>query len=136
MLNLNPYKVLLIDDNIVTVTYLKFLLDSKKGKYEVIIAYNAEDGLQLLTDCNPNIVLLDLNLPNMNGLTACNLIKKKYPQLPVIIITAELDPSEEMNAYKAGADGYLAKPFSPTALFSIINYHLSRPEEIQIPSTC
>lgn len=63
-----------------------------------------------------DLVLLDLGLPEMDGMELCRIIKKEYPSLPVIISTARVDVSDKVVAFDAGADDYIAKPYEPREL--------------------
>jgi DNA-binding response OmpR family regulator len=117
------YKVLAVDDSVFVIDYLKHVI-SRRPQFKLIVAYNAEDCLSLVELENPDIVLLDINLPQMNGLEACKRIRASHPTLPVIIITAELDPAERFNAYQAGANDFITKPFNAEQIITHIRHYL------------
>ena len=73
-----------------------------------------------------DLVLLDLGLPQMDGLELCKIIKQKYPQIPVIISTARADVSDKVIAFELGADDYIAKPYEPRELVARIQAHIKR----------
>lgn len=73
-----------------------------------------------------NLVLLDLGLPEMDGLELCKEIKKRYPALPVVISTARADVSDKVIAFDAGADDYIAKPYEPRELVARIQAIIKR----------
>jgi two-component system response regulator MprA len=117
------YRILIIDDNAAVIKLIQLNL-SRKPQFSTLLAYDAEDGIALVGLEKPDLVLLDINLPRMNGLTACKQIKATSPTMPIIIITGELDPTLRFQAYDAGADDFLTKPFSPDQLITHIRYHL------------
>jgi len=73
-----------------------------------------------------DLVLLDLGLPEMDGLELCRFIKKEYPSLPIIISTARADVSDKVVAFDAGADDYIAKPYEPRELVARIQAIIKR----------
>lgn len=117
------YRILIIDDNAAVVRLIQQNL-SRKAQFSSLPAYDAEDGITLVGLEKPDLILLDINLPRMDGLTACRQIKKLSPTTPIIIITGELDPMLRFQAYDAGADDFLLKPFNPDQLITHIRYHL------------
>jgi DNA-binding response OmpR family regulator len=88
------------------------------------MAYDAESALTLVGIENPDLILLDINLPQVSGLEVCKQIKKMMPTLPIIILTGDLDPTKRFEAYEAGADDFISKPFSGEQLIAHIRYHL------------
>lgn len=77
-----------------------------------------------------DLVLLDLGLPEMDGLELCKIIKNKHPELPIIISTARHDTSDKVVAFDAGADDYIAKPYDPRELVARIQAIIKRYEHI------
>jgi len=82
-----------------------------------------------------DLVLLDLGLPEMDGLELCRLIKKKYPSLPVIISTARADVSDKVVAFDAGADDYIAKPYEPRELVARMQAIIKRYTQFSTQAT-
>jgi len=117
------YKLLIIDDNIPVIRIIQQSL-ARRPQFAILTSYDAEGGLVLVESEKPDLILLDINLPRMNGFQACKLIKKINPVLPVIIITGELGAERRLKAYEAGADDFLEKPFSMDQLVSHIRYYL------------
>lgn len=111
-------KIAIIDDN-------SFLISSIKEKLsffeEVSIKFTANDGLDLLKNLelnhNIDVLLMDIEMPNLNGIEATKLVKQKYPQIKIIMLTVFDNDENIFNAIKAGADGYLLKDVNPHALF-------------------
>lgn len=103
------YKVLVIEDDVMMSDMLSMYL-SEEG-YSVMQAYRADDGLRLSSEFNPDLVLLDLILPDLDGMEVCALIRKRS-NVPIMILSMKSEVSERVQALKAGADDYMCKPFS------------------------
>lgn len=89
----------------------------------------AEDGLravQIFSQAKPDLVVLDLNLPNLDGLSVCREIRKLSP-VPIIMVTARTKEADELAGLETGADDYLKKPFSPRVLVARVEALLRRP---------
>lgn len=112
-------KIAIIDDN-------GFLISSLKEKLsffeEIQIKFTAFDGVELLekleVDHNLDALLMDIEMPNMNGIEATLAVKRKYPQIKIIILTVFDNDENIFNAIQAGADGYLLKDVNPHVLFN------------------
>jgi len=103
-------KVLIVDD----IPFMRSLLKSllMRGGHEVISeAENGQDALVEYINCHPEIVLLDMYIPNMNGLATLKRLKKIDPAVKVIFVSAEEDPDVIKVAINSGAKGYILKPF-------------------------
>jgi two-component system cell cycle response regulator DivK len=103
-------KVLVVEDNSANMTLAVFLLQS--AGHTVVSATDAEAGLTLARDEQPNLILMDIQLPGMDGLQATVLLKgdKATGAIPVIALTALAMKGDEERIRAAGCDGYIAKP--------------------------
>jgi len=103
-------KILIVEDNALNMKLVRTLLEF--SGYEVFSAMDAEKGLQLAREHHPNLILMDIQLPGMDGLTATRIIKKdpEFGQVPVIALTSFAMQGDEEKALDAGCDGYITKP--------------------------
>jgi len=120
----NPYKLLIIDDNKEILTALNDFLSKKK--YDVVSASDGLDGLKLLETEKQgfDLVITDLIMPNISGVGLISIIKKKFPDIPVIAITGWGEHPEAL-ATEAQADRVLEKPFDLSELDTLIREILS-----------
>lgn len=122
----NPKKIAIVDDN-------SFLINAIKEKLsffeDVVFKYAANNGKEMLQkleqDKNLDIILMDIEMPIMNGIEATLEIKKRYPQIKIIMLTVFDNDENIFNAIKAGADGYLLKDVDPNSLYQGIQETLS-----------
>ena len=117
-------KVALVIEDDKSVSQLIRLYLAEDG-YRVL---NAEDGLlglKMATEESPDIVLLDLNLPGMDGLEVCRNIREKS-DLPIIMVTARVEEDDRLDGLDMGADDYVSKPFSPRELVARVNAVIRR----------
>ncbi|HVT01309.1 MAG TPA: response regulator transcription factor [Patescibacteria group bacterium] len=115
-------KILVVEDDSALQEYLKDLLNDAGFTVEI-----AEDGalaLSLIKKSKPNLVILDLGLPKVSGEAVCAEIKKKYAEIPVIILTAKGQTEDVIHGLNLGADDYLAKPFDGNELIARIHARL------------
>jgi DNA-binding response OmpR family regulator len=117
-------KILIIEDEHDMVEGLKFNLEARN--YDVIASYDGEKGCQKALGEKPDLVILDLMLPKLNGYEVCKVIKKELPDLPVIMLTAKSQEAEIVTGLELGADDYITKPFSVLELVARINALLRR----------
>ncbi|NIQ94619.1 MAG: response regulator transcription factor, partial [Desulfuromonadales bacterium] len=113
---MNKDRVLAIEDDEGVCRLLRHSL--AREDYDVRIAYNGEDGLVEAIDDPPDLFLLDLDLPGMDGLAVCQELKKNPATrtLPIIILTGKGEESDVVQGLEMGADDYIVKPFSPKIL--------------------
>lgn len=102
-------KILVIEDDKEISKLVKLYLE-KEG-YEVISSYNANDGVKKFYEENPNLIILDLMLPDFSGLKVLEEIKKEK-DIPIVIITAKGEEDDRVIGFIKGADDYITKPFS------------------------
>ena len=112
--------VLIVEDNPANMALATFLLQS--AGYTVLTATDAEAGLTVARDAQPNLILMDIQLPGMDGLAATALLKRDAMTraIPVIALTALAMKGDEERIRAAGCDGYIAKPLSYRNLLAII----------------
>ena len=110
-------RVLVVDDNFVNVKLLEELL--KSASYEVATAMSGEAALEKVVQSSPDIVLLDVMMPDMDGYEVCRRIRQneKTAQLPVILISALDKPGDHEMGLAAGANDFLSKPIEDVLLF-------------------
>ena len=117
-------RVLVVEDNAANMTLATFLLES--AGHAVIAATDAETGLTLALEEQPDIVLMDIQLPGMDGLQATALLKQDEAtrRIPVIALTALAMKGDEERIRAAGCDGYIAKPLSYREFLATVSTHL------------
>lgn len=108
--------VLVVEDESDVVDLLRYNL-SRAG-FGVMIANDGVEGLEMARKNRPDIIVLDLMLPRMDGLAVCKALKREAEteQMPIVMLTAKSEPNERVNGLELGADDYVTKPFSPREL--------------------
>jgi len=118
-------KVLIYDDNATLRMSIQALLNDREGMETVAAMPNAETVLQDIETFKPDAVLMDIDMPGINGVEAVRRIRKKHAQLPVIMLTVFDDNENIFNAVCAGASGYILKSFAadeiPAAIRDVVN---------------
>lgn len=116
--------ILLVEDN---PTNLKVLFGFLKDSgFRVLVARNGEDALQKLTEITPDLILLDVMMPGMDGFETCRHLKSNFKtqDIPVIFMTALADTENKMKAFNLGAVDYITKPFQQAEVLARVNLHL------------
>jgi len=121
--------ILLVEDEVRIADTLKFGL--AEFGFEVSIAQNGNEGWDLFSDGGFDLVILDINLPGMNGHALCKMIRKISPHIPVIMLTALNAIEDKVEGYDAGADDYLVKPFKFNELLARIRALIRRKTGVQ-----
>ncbi|MGL4605591.1 MAG: response regulator, partial [Iodobacter sp.] len=101
-------KILIVDDE---TAFRQIIKDGLDGLAEFAEAKNGEEALSLVTSFQPDILLLDINLPDINGYSVCMVLREKLPDLRVVFISGSNSEETRQNAYAAGGDDFLPKPF-------------------------
>lgn len=119
-------KILIVDDEENIVELLKFNLETKG--FAVEFAYDGFDGVIKAKDTKPDLILLDLMLPRMDGIEVCKIIRedKDVSETPIIMLTAKNVESDKIEGLNSGADDYITKPFSIKELMARINAVMRR----------
>ena len=116
--------ILVVEDDVALVMYLKKALNQEG--YSVKMLTKGAEVLRTIEKINPDLVLLDLNLPDVKGETLCAEIKKDFTYIPIIIMTAKAAIGDKLAAFKGGADDYITKPFDTEELIARINARLKK----------
>ena len=124
---MNKIKVLLIEDDRSISNFITATMD-REG-YKIMHALNGREGLSLSTSFCPNVILLDLGLPDMDGLDVLQKLRS-WSDVPVIIISARTKEQEKVSALDLGADDYITKPYNPTILLLRISAVLKRSAKV------
>ncbi|KXG75948.1 response regulator [Thermotalea metallivorans] len=123
-------KVLVVDDEQHIVELIQFNLEN--SGFDVLASDNGEDALKIAIEEVPDVIILDLMLPGMDGFEACKKIRshEKTGKIPIIMLTAKSEETDKVLGLELGADDYLTKPFSVRELVARIKAVLRRFEEI------
>jgi len=127
-------KVLVVDDDVKTVELVKLYLD--RDGYQVLTAYDGIEALRLARERCPDLIILDLMLPDIDGLEVCRILRHES-DVPIIMLTARTTDQDKLTGLGLGADDYVTKPFSPKVLAARVWAVLKRlpgergPEEIK-----
>lgn len=120
----NLSKILLIEDEKHIRKFVNISL--KREGFEVIEAENGELGIEEVAKESPDIVILDIMLPGIDGYQVCEFLKKNYPQIGIIMLTARAQDTDKIMGLEFGADHYIIKPFNPLELLAIVKSLLRR----------
>ena len=120
----SPATILVVEDNALNLKLVRDVL--RHAGYEVLEAVTGEDGVRLAAEPHPDLVLMDLQLPGMDGAEALRQLRAgDQPQVPVVAVTAFAMDEDRVQAERDGFDGYLQKPISIRALPSQVEAFLS-----------
>ncbi|MDQ0337460.1 DNA-binding NarL/FixJ family response regulator [Caldalkalibacillus uzonensis] len=118
-------KVLLVDDHAIVLKGLKFFLQTQRDIEVVGEARNGKEAIAKVEKYQPDVVLMDLIMPEMDGIEATRKIKETYPQVKVIVLTSFSDQEYVLSGIKAGAEGYQLKDVEPDILVEAIKKTVS-----------
>lgn len=116
-------KVLVVDDDVKAVDLVKLYLD--RDGYEVLTAHDGVEALRLAREGNPDLIVLDLMLPDIDGLEVCRTLRHEC-DVPIIMLTARTTDQDKLTGLDSGADDYVTKPFSPRELAARVRAVLRR----------
>jgi two-component system alkaline phosphatase synthesis response regulator PhoP len=113
-------RVLVVDDEIYILQILEFSLEVEG--YEVLTAQNGEEAIEVARSSRPDVIVLDIMMPKMDGYEACRLLKAdpELGEVPVILLSAKGRNIDQEIGFEAGAEEYITKPFSPRKLIERI----------------
>ena len=123
--------VLIVDDEKSIVDILKFNLE--KSEYRTICAYDGREGLSLAKETNPDLILLDVMLPYIDGFEVCKTLRSEGINIPIIMITAREEETDKVFGLELGADDYITKPFSIRELLARVKTNMRRVATTEAP---
>jgi two-component system alkaline phosphatase synthesis response regulator PhoP len=123
--------ILIIEDEVELVKVLRSYLE--QAGFSVIAAYRGDSGLAAWENRQPDLVILDLNLPGMDGLDVARQIRRKS-NTPIIMLTARVEETDQLIGLELGADDYITKPFSPRVVVARARALLRRAESAAAPA--
>lgn len=123
------FKILIIEDEVMMAELLKKRLQSHG--YDVLIEHDGQKGLETSRSARPDIILLDLMLPSLDGYKICRLLKfdDKYKHIPIVMLTALGQESDASLGKDVGADAYFLKPYDSQQLLAKIEELLKKPQD-------
>jgi DNA-binding response OmpR family regulator len=123
---MNPKKILIVDDEVDLVKTIKFSLEAEG--YKVLASYNGEDALNQARKENPDLIVLDIMLPKLDGYKVCRLLKfdEQYKNIPILMLTAKTQGKDKLLGKETGADEYITKPFDIEELMEKIKSYLNK----------
>ena len=125
-------KILVVDDEVLLVKGIRFNLQNEG--YEVITGDNGLDAVRLAKDPEVSLIILDIMMPEMDGLTACSKIRE-FSNVPIILLTAKTEDMDKLMGFDHGADDYLTKPFNILELKARIKALLRRSASTAVQTT-
>jgi len=127
---MNKYekRILIVDDEVKIIEVVKSYLEN--SGYSVYVAYNGIDAINLFNKINPNLMVLDLMLPDISGEDICEILRKRS-KVPIVMLTAKTGEEDILKGLDIGADDYVTKPFSPRQLVARVKALLRRTEDEQ-----
>ena len=123
---MNSKKILIVDDEADLVETIRFPLEMEG--YHVLASYSGEDALNQARKENPDLILLDLMLPNLDGYKVCRLLKfdNRYKHIPILMLTAKTQEKDKALGMETGANEYITKPFEMDDLLKKVKQYLDK----------
>lgn len=115
--------ILVVDDEREITELVQFYLENEG--FSVIRAYNSSDAIDIISQREINLAILDIMLPDMNGFELCKIIRERH-MFPIIMLTAKISDMDKINGLTVGADDYITKPFNPLELVARVKTQLRR----------
>ncbi|MCK5069478.1 MAG: response regulator, partial [Desulfocapsa sp.] len=124
MQNPTPHTVLIVDDHPVNLQFLKTILETEG--YAVTTRDSSEDAYELIKSSSPDVILLDVMMPGMNGFTLCRKLKSddEFSDIPIIFLTSLSQKEDIVEGFNAGGNDYIIKPFNSQELLARVRNHL------------
>ena len=119
-------KILVVDDEVDLVETIRFPLEMEG--FNVLVSYNGEDALNQARKEKPDLILLDLMLPKLDGYKVCRLLKfdERYKDIPILMLTAKTQEKDKLLGKETGANEYITKPFDIDELMKKVKVYLNK----------
>ena len=123
---MSPKKILVVDDEVDLVETVRFSLELEG--FDVLVSYNGEDALNQARKVSPDLIILDLMLPKLDGYKVCRLLKfdERYKHIPILMLTAKTQEKDKILGKETGADEYITKPFEMDYLMEKVKAYLNK----------
>lgn len=123
---MGPKRVLVVEDSMDTYELVRFILE--RNGYETFLAMNGRDGVNAAALQKPDLIIMDMSLPEMDGWTAASMLKKdeQTAAIPLIALTAHALPGDRQRAMDAGCNEYITKPMDLTELTGVVNHWVNK----------
>ena len=125
---MNTKKILLVDDETDLVETVRFSLEMEG--FTVLVSHDGEDALKQARKENPDLIVLDIMLPKLDGYKVCRLLKfdERYKHIPILMLTAKTQEKDKTLGMEIGADEYITKPFEMDELMEKVKSYVSKKE--------
>jgi len=119
-------KILVVDDEVDLVETVRFHLEMEG--FDVLVSYNGEDALNQARKVSPDLIILDLMLPKLDGYKVCRLLKfdERYKHIPILMLTAKTQEKDKTLGMETGANEYITKPFEMDYLMEKVKAYLNK----------
>jgi len=123
---MNTKKIMIVDDEVDLVETVRFPLEMEG--FNVLVSYNGEDALNQARKEEPDLIILDLMLPKLDGYKVCRLLKfdERYKHIPILMLTAKTQEKDKILGRETGADEYITKPFEMDDLMQKVKAYLNK----------
>jgi DNA-binding response OmpR family regulator len=123
---MSPKKILIVDDEVDLVETVRFPLEIEG--FDTLVSYNGEDALNQARNEKPDLIILDLMLPKLDGYKVCRLLKfdERYKHIPILMLTAKTQEKDKILGKETGADEYITKPFEMDYLLEKVKSYLNK----------
>ncbi|MFT8314041.1 MAG: response regulator transcription factor [Clostridium sp.] len=132
-MNEDRKKILIVDDEMKIVEVIKSYIEN--SNFYAFTAANGNEAINLFYNVNPDLIILDLMLPDINGEEICKFLRIKKSKVPIIMLTAKIGEDDILNGLDIGADDYITKPFSPRQLVARVKALLRRVEVDEVQTS-
>ena len=124
---------MVVDDEPVILETFKTIFD---GHFEVLTAANGREALKITAQAQVSLVLLDINIPDMNGIEILHKIKEQDRNLPVVLVTATANAEMMAEAKRLGIDDYIAKPFDVDRVIALVHKTIKKKRDLYMEDSC
>ena len=118
-MDMDALRVLVVDDSPIITRKICMMMD-QIGYRVVMTAANGKEAILAYKECRPDVVTMDITMPLVDGIEATRIIKRAYPDANIVMVTSHGQEKMVLEALKAGAKGYVLKPFQPQKVFEVI----------------